>query len=109
MAATLKIIRKGGYVNILRPYTVFVDGISKTPIYRNETKEINIAEGTHTVICKIDWCTSNEVSFIATDGQEIIVEVGSLQFNFLTIGVQMLYYLTIGRKKYLWLKMLQTT
>lgn len=67
--ATIKIKRTNDYVNALRDYRLFIDGQKIGTIGNNQIKEFDIPIGKHTIIAKIDWCSSPAFSF-ETNGQD---------------------------------------
>ena len=129
----LIIQRTSEYNNRLRDYGIYIDGQKIDTISNGQTKEINISPGRHTLFSKIDWCSSPEISFEVVDNETKTFKVGGFKNGNwimpLTVGVIVLsyllkitagvnyffylaipaflllvYYLTIGRKKYLTLK-----
>lgn len=51
-----------------RAYRVFVDGVKIDEIRDGETKQFDLPEGEHSLVLKIDWCSSRV--------QEVTVEKG---------------------------------
>jgi hypothetical protein len=129
----LVIKRSSEYNNSLRNYGIYIDGEKADTIANGETKELTITTGRHTLYFKIDWCSSPEVSFDITDSDIKSVLVGGFKNGswmvpaaggiillsyllerlfgiyylfFLAIPafLVIVYYITIGRKKYLTLK-----
>ena len=128
--ATLKIKRTNEWVNMARNYKIYIDGQFVGRISNGATKEFPITAGQHTVRAKIDWCSSPDI-FINIDTNEIEhLTVGSFKYSnwimllgLVTIGLHPLlkvlagfgytiilliplflfhvYYITIGRNKYL--------
>jgi hypothetical protein len=128
--ATIKIIRTKEYSNLLRNYKIFIDGQSVGTIANGESKEINLTVGQHIVSSKIDWCSSPDILVDIKDNQTKILNVGAFKYgqyimpiilglivlngimsNFVdfdyTVFLVMpmvlflIYYLTIGRNRYL--------
>ena len=133
--ATIIITRTSEYNNRLRDYQLFLDGTKIGAISNGETKEFNATEGQHTILAKIDWCSSPEISFTLSPTDTKKLEVGGfkngkiimplamgaialhfilrLAFNFnytifliIPASILLVYYLTIGRKDYLTLRQL---
>jgi hypothetical protein len=130
--ATVKIKRTNDYVNYLRDYRLFIDGQKIGTIGNNQTKEFEIPIGQHSLIAKIDWCSSPEFSFEVSDRESKVVLLGGIRswrwvMPLITMFVALalilkdvsyyistvlvlipflyiLYYLTIGRKNYLTIK-----
>ena len=49
--------------SILRKVTIILDGKRIGKIANGEIKSFSISDGNHTIIAKIDWCRSPEISF----------------------------------------------
>ncbi len=130
--ATVIIERTSEYLNRLRNYGVYIDGEKVGTIANGETKEFTVSQGTHTIVTKIDWCSSTTIQFSISDDETkafkvsgfknahwlmpaaIIIIISSylvnLKFGFdyslyLTVPIflLLLYYITVGRKRYLML------
>jgi hypothetical protein len=128
--ATISIKRTSEYNNRLRDYQLFLDGTKIGAISDGQTKEFETTSGHHTVVAKIDWCSSPELPLTLneSDNKELIVggfkngnwimpvAIGiigahfilSFAFNFnygiflvIPAFILLVYYLTAGRKKYL--------
>ncbi len=127
---TIVVKRTSEYNNRLRDYHLFLDGNKIGTIANGQTKEFETISGRHTLIAKIDWCSSPEVCFTLndTDKKELcvggfksgnwimLVVAGIIVLNFIlrlvfhfNYGIflvipaflLLVYYLTAGRKKYL--------
>jgi hypothetical protein len=117
----------------LRDYRLYLDGKKIGTIGNGETSDFEITNGHHTLIAKIDWCSSQKLSFEINDHETKIFLVGALKNGkliipligvFIVLSVilpdtshscyrlflvlppflLLLYYLTIGRKNFLTLK-----
>lgn len=128
--ATIKIRRSSEYINKMRAIKILVDGKEIGSIADGETKEFTTAEGQHKIEAKIDWCGSPELSFNIKDTEIKHLTVGGYKnstliisaalilsvihfvlffgfninytaFLFAPLLLMMLYYVTLGRKKYL--------
>jgi hypothetical protein len=128
--ATIKIQRTSEYINLLRNYRLFIDGQKIGTIANGKTKEFEITAGRHSIVGKIDWCSSPELTFDINDNDTKTLLIGGFKNSNwimpITIGVIVLcfglsyaldsdyillliiptflimsYYLTIGRKNYL--------
>jgi len=130
--ATIKIKRTNDYVNSLRDYRLFIDGQKIGTIGNNQIKEFDIPIGHHSLIAKIDWCSSPDFSFETNGNDSKILLLGgkrswrwlmplisiSVVLSLLLKNVSyyisavlvlipflyILYYLTIGRKNFLTIK-----
>lgn len=114
----------------MRDYKIYIDGQQVGTIGNGETKNFTTTEGQHTVTAKIDWCSSPTISVNVNDNQTKTLKVGGFKKGnwliLIFIGLIILhfillryanfeftiyfaaalflwpiYYLTIGRKKYL--------
>ena len=102
MSALISISRDSGYADFRRDYRVVCDGVEVERISDGTSKEVAIKPGTHRLIVKIDWCTSNEVEFAIGHDQVLSFSCGS---NLRGLRVLFaMYYATLGRKRYLWLR-----
>jgi hypothetical protein len=131
--AKLIIERTSEYNNRMRNYKIFMDGQQLDTIGNGGIKEFTISPGRHTLYAKIDWCSSPEISFEITDSATKIFKVGGFKHsNWImplaliilfvsyivkkTTGIDwliylvippfllLMYYISIGRKKYLTIK-----
>jgi hypothetical protein len=97
--ALLRIHRPDQWADRLRKYTIVVDGVPSAQIRRGETIEI---PGTHSVIARIDWCSSKEL--LLTCGEE---GVHSLEVGCSITGWRMLLgilYIIFFQSSYLYLR-----
>jgi hypothetical protein len=125
----IKLQRTKDYANSLRDYIIYIDGVKAGVIANGQTKELPLEPGRHTLYCKIDWCSSPEIGFDVTGNETKNFQVGSFRNSNwiapLSLGIVLLtfivpdrlslyltyllipafllliYYFTIGRKKYL--------
>ena len=73
----LVLTRKSEWLNRLRGYKVFIDGV-KTGVVRNgDTEEFLLQPGTHTLTCKVDWCSSRDYKFEVNEGEVAYAHVRS--------------------------------
>jgi hypothetical protein len=100
----LKITRQSEYANRMRAIKIFVDAICIGTIENGETKEFEIAKGSHEVQAKIDWCTSNKVTFSINQNDTKSFTMNSFAKNN-PLGVfATIYFISFGYNKYLNLK-----
>ena len=134
---TLRLQRTDEYNNRFRNYRVYIDGKKAGVIANGETMNFDLFPGPHILCCKIDWCSSPEIPFNLKQNETKIFQVGGFKNGnkimpvalFLSLllyipkrlGVNykyvlyliipvvflMVYYLSIGRNKYLTLSELQ--
>lgn len=138
MANKIIINRKNEWRNRNRAFQVFIDGREVGKIGNDSSEEYPTAPGTHTIQCKIAWCSSPELRVEVKEGENSFVTVGSAMkyYNvglvlamlvivagfgipsllhvplpayfgtvqlavFLPFLAYLLYYQTLGRKKYI--------
>lgn len=123
--AVIRVKRSSEYINAIRVYEVLIDGVSVGTIRNGETKEFPVSAGRHSVVAKIDWCSSPEVVVDVDEGQTVDLKVGGFKYSqvlmpialglvvlllfaleyviYFVVPVVLLlvYYTTIGKRKYL--------
>lgn len=128
--ATIIIKRSSEYNNRLRDYQLFLDGKKIGTIANGKTESFETTSGQHTIIAKIDWCSSPELSLTLDETDQKQLTVGGFKngnwimpvaggiigihfllkmvFDFdygiflvIPAFLLLIYYLTTGRKKYL--------
>jgi len=97
----IKLKRDSGWADRARAYKVVLDDEVIGSIKNGEEKEFDVHVGRHELFLKIDWCSSNSISFDA-DGSVLNFECGSSLRGW-KIFMAMIYIIFI-RNKYLWLK-----
>ena len=131
--ATIRLKRTNEYNNRMRDYKIFIDGQQVGTIANGETKDFPTTVGQHTVTAKIDWCSSPELLIELKENQTSNLKVGGFKYGkiLMPVGLGLIvlhfilskfadfdytiflvaplflllvYYLTIGRKKYLTLE-----
>jgi hypothetical protein len=131
--AIIKIQRTSDYINAVRNYRLFIDGKKIGTLSNGQRKEFEIPPGQHTLVAKIDWCSSPNLSIVINETDSKTYIVGSIKywkwflplvlmictltlilphapysyyklFLLLPIFLFLIYYLTFGRKKYLTLQ-----
>lgn len=102
MPALISISRDSGYADRWRDYRVVCDDKEIGRISNGASTKFTISPGPHRLILKIDWGSSNEVSFSISSDQVLTFSCGSnlrglkLLFS--------LYYATFAHDRYLWLR-----
>jgi hypothetical protein len=128
--ATIRLKRTSEYNNRMRDYKIFIDGQQIGTIANGETKDFPVTVGQHIVTAKVDWCSSPDLSVDINDNQTKNLKVGGFRngqflmpiglglivlhfilsrftdfeytiFLVAPLFLLLVYYLTIGRKKYL--------
>ncbi len=93
----MKITRVNGSADKLRAYKVLVDDAEVGTIKDGETKQFPVADGKHTVKLKIDWCSSQPISFDRS-GNQVSFECGSSSV------LRAAFCAFFNTKDYMWLK-----
>ena len=73
----LTIHRKSHYVNYFRKVRLYLDGKFLYAIADGETNKFDVPPGEHALEAKIDWVSSNKISFDVKEGEQIKIELGS--------------------------------
>lgn len=131
--AILYLRRTSEYLNRWRRFSIYIDGKQIGLIGNGETREFNIPPGQHSVYSKIDWCSSQALSFSIKENEVLAFKVGGFKYGYwlmptglailvlslaanilfdfgylfylvIPIFLLLVYYLTIGRKRYLTLE-----
>jgi hypothetical protein len=81
--ATLHIKRKTKYNSGARKFKLMLDGAHIGDIGNGVEKEVDLAAGQHTIVAKIDWCSSMPFTFTVSENEtkEIIVSTYSFDTN----------------------------
>ena len=132
--AKINIQRSNEYFNRIRNYRIYVDGKKVGTIENGESKDFEIEEGNHLIEAKIDWCGSPKVSVEIKNNETKTLKVRGFNFakwlipsiffilifdftmkiifdfNYRSyfsyaLFLMVVYYFTLGRKKYLSLKL----
>jgi len=122
--------RTSEYVNRMRDYKIYLDGLKIGTIANGETKQFEINTGQHSIIAKIDWCCSPEINTTFSENETKSLKVGGFKNGnwIMPVGLILIvivlfldkyfdnlwalllelppfailvYYLTIGRRNYL--------
>jgi len=99
MGAKLKIVRRGGYTDMLRAYRIFVNDVHAGNVARNGVLDLEVPSGPVKVEARIDWGRSEPLVLNAAPNQMIEVEVSNHWSPFLAI-----WGATFGYRNYLLLK-----
>jgi len=98
--ATIRIKRGAGYVDLVRAYTVVLDGRQVGTLRRGKEIVLHTPAGPHTLQVKIDWCSSKPISFSIAEEQSTSFECGNS-----TKAVLALLYVILWPSDYLWLRL----
>ena len=77
MSAKLILNRKGGVLNRRQTFKVLIDGVEAGRIKNDDTQEMTLQPGIHSVQCKINWMSSNVVTVDAKEGMNTYLSVSS--------------------------------
>lgn len=133
--ATIKVARPYEYTNGLRKYDVCIDGLRVGKIANGETLEFEVTPGKHRLVTRVDWCSSEEITYHIGEHETLTIQTKSFKYaNWLApaaiflflanaiipnlvgdfwlfsviipAALLLVYYMTFGRHKYLTLKKL---
>jgi len=100
--AALRIRRPIQFADLIRKYRLFVDDVQMGEIRPDSEIEIQVTPGTHCVLARIDWCSSNSLQIEIEQGQVFDLEVGSnIRGWRMYIGFIYVFFL---RSQYLYLR-----
>jgi hypothetical protein len=74
--AVVRLKRASEMADLLRTYTIVVDGNDVGTIRRGKEVTFEVAPGQHRMWLRIDWCESNALEFLS-DGTPLEFECGS--------------------------------
>jgi hypothetical protein len=83
-----------------RQYAVLLDGKEIAAVSNGSEVAFDTEPGKHTVQMKIDWCRSPEFE-VDVQAEAVILECGPNASPFLA-----LFYITLWKNKYIWLRSL---
>jgi hypothetical protein len=96
-SAQIRVERQAtGRADLLRRYTVILDGNSVGRVKRGESITIDTAPGHHDLHLKIDWARSPSLELDLADGQQRDVRCWP---NAKPLAA--LYWITVGRSRYI--------
>ena len=78
-AVTIKRV-PGFYRDLLRAYTIEINGTKVGTINRGESHEFDVPPGQHEVRLKIDWCSSPAVTVDGESNTRLVCKPGSNAF-----------------------------
>lgn len=128
--ATITIERSNEFTNRMREFIILIDGVQAGTIANGTTKAFTVPPGQHRLVAKIDWCSSPELLIDVKADDNSNVKVSGFKYANWLIGFgavilaihfilqetmqiyygifflaplffMLLYYLTLGRNKYL--------
>jgi hypothetical protein len=99
---TVILARPKQWSDRLRSYRVLVDGAEVGRLSPIAELRIELPEGEHEVVAKIDWARSNRLSMLIRAGEVTELEVGANARGWLLLfGI---YFATVGFWQYLYLR-----
>jgi hypothetical protein len=97
--AKLRIVRHGGYADMIRAYKILVNGEAAGAISRNAVLNLEVPSGRLKIEARVDWGRSQPLVIDAVPGQAVTVEVSNHRGAWLS-----LWAITFGARSYLELK-----
>ena len=95
--AKLVVTRSSEWMNMGRSLRLYMDGQKLGTISNGDTKQFDLADGTHVFKAKIDWCGCREYTFTVTGNEikEVTVSSFGYYIHFVTIfsGLLSLHFL----------------
>jgi hypothetical protein len=73
---TLSITRTSQYTNSHRRCSILVDGIHAADVSDGETARIQVDDGIHEVVAKLDWCRSKPLEVEVEPGGQVRLRTG---------------------------------
>jgi len=77
--AKLKVQRAREFMNLFRNYTIFIDGQKVGTIGNGQLIQLETLPGQHKISAKIDWCSSQEITFITEENVSKTFTVGGFK------------------------------
>ena len=85
MATKIIISRKSEWINRARGFKIFLDGKELGKIANAGSEEYTVDAGSHKLQCKIDWCSSPEITFEVKEGETKFFKAAS-GMKYYTLG-----------------------
>lgn len=99
---TLNLVRPTQWCDRLRNYRILVDGEEVGRLAAGAELRVELPEGEHEVVAKIDWARSNRLPLLIRAGEETELEVGANARGWLLLAG--IYFATVGFWHYLYLR-----
>ena len=99
---TLIVTRPRQYADRLRRYRIIVDEQEVGRVKAGDELRVELLEGEHRIVARIDWGRSNYLSIGVRVGEGTEIEVGTNVRGWLVIAA--VYFATIGFWHYLYLR-----
>lgn len=95
--ATIKITRPDEYRSRWRNYKILIDGQNAGALATDETKQFPISPGTHTITARIDWCGSPDLTLSISGDETKNLEVSGFTYSkwsgWVNFGIILLYFI----------------
>jgi hypothetical protein len=101
--ATLKVVRRGGYSDLLRSYKIFVNDAHVGTIARNDALSLAVPAGSVKVEARIDWTKSEPLIVDAAPNRTVEVEVSNSRGPWWA-----LWGITFGARSYLVVRLVKS-
>lgn len=85
--ARIVIVRPNEYINRFRAINLYLDGKKLGEVFNDESEEFDIPKGEHTLVAKIDWCGSPQMSFNISDNDTQTFELSGFRHSKLLVPV----------------------
>lgn len=96
----IQVVRPKQYADMMRDYHLLADGEEVAVIKRGTTQTVTLPDGCKTLMAVIDWCGSPEFAVSDVRSGKIVVK-NSFSSNIFKSMLTPLYYITLGKEKYL--------
>ncbi len=83
---TVTVQRGTSYADRLRDYQLELDGVVIGRVSRESSLTVQVQPGRHRLRAKIDWCSSNTVTFEAADNETVVFDVASSLQGWRVVG-----------------------
>ena len=95
--------RESQFMNRLKSYKVFINDTQQNTIGNGKTEEYQVPAGQNKIVCKVNWCSSNELAISVNPGEKVFLKVSSgVRFFWPVYTILMIAILTrvfINRKQ----------
>lgn len=75
--AVIRVKRSTSYSDRIRAYRILVDGQEMARLNAGQSVDLPVVSGRHTIVAKIDWCSSPTLNVDIRDGETVNFECGS--------------------------------
>ena len=75
--AVIRVSRTTSYADRIRAYRIFVDGTEVARLNAGQSVDVSVSAGSHSVVAKVDWCSSRTLSLNIRDAETVHLECES--------------------------------